>query len=166
MRRLRIPRIAAVLLTVALAIASIGGVGALVATQLVQVANDLPRYQVTIEKKVDTIRGATTGQLSKLANTLRSTIAQSEQAGRTPEPSTTGRPANPAQPPMPVEVHQPPPGAFELAGRILTPVLHPLATAAIIFIVTVFVLMQAVSFSFNSGSTPLSELSSARVYHL
>ena len=41
-----------------------------------------------------------------------------------------------------MEVRQPPPDPVALATRILTPVLHPLAAAAIIFIVAIFVLMQ------------------------
>jgi hypothetical protein len=40
-----------------------------------------------------------------------------------------------------VEVHQPSPDALELARRILIPVLNPLTTAGIIFLVTVFILM-------------------------
>jgi hypothetical protein len=41
-----------------------------------------------------------------------------------------------------VEVHQPSPDALELARRIVIPVLHPLTMAGIIFVVTVFILMQ------------------------
>jgi predicted PurR-regulated permease PerM len=142
LRRLHISRVVAVLFSVALALATIGGVGALVARQLIQVAGDLPRYQTTIENKVDAVRSATVGQISELAARLRGAIAQSEQASPTTKPSTTGRAATPEQAPVPVEVHQPPPDALQLAGKILTPVLHPLMTAAIIFVVTLFVLMQ------------------------
>ncbi len=142
LRRLHIPRVVAVLFSVALALATIGGVGALVASQIVQIAGDLPRYQTTIETKVDAVRNATVGQISELAARLRGAIAQSEQASPTTKPSTTARAATSEQAPVAVEVHQPPPDALQLAGRILTPVLHPLMTAAIIFVVTVFVLMQ------------------------
>ena len=41
-----------------------------------------------------------------------------------------------------MEVRQPPPDPVALATRILTPVLHPLAAAAIIFIVAIFILLQ------------------------
>ena len=47
-----------------------------------------------------------------------------------------------AMTPVPVEVHQPPSGTLALARTILMPVLHPLATAAIIFVVTIFILIQ------------------------
>jgi AI-2E family transporter len=41
-----------------------------------------------------------------------------------------------------VEVHQPDPAPLEVAERVLTPVLSPLATMGIVFIVAVFILMQ------------------------
>ena len=41
-----------------------------------------------------------------------------------------------------MEVRQQPLDPVALATRILTPVLHPLAAAAIIFIVAIFILMQ------------------------
>ena len=52
LRRIHIPRAVAVVFSVALAIAIIVGVGTLVATQFVEIAGDLPRYQSTIEEKV------------------------------------------------------------------------------------------------------------------
>ena len=43
---------------------------------------------------------------------------------------------------MPVEVRQPPLDPLGLASRVLMPVLHPLATLAIVFVVAVFILIQ------------------------
>ena len=45
--------------SVGLALAIIGGVGALLGSQIVEVAGDLPLYQTTIEKKVDVLRKVT-----------------------------------------------------------------------------------------------------------
>ena len=50
LRRINIPRPVAVLFSV-LALATIAGIGTLVATQVVELAADLPRYQLTIEKR-------------------------------------------------------------------------------------------------------------------
>src|ERR671920_2386143 len=47
LRRLRLPRIAAVLVAVTLAFILIGGIGFVVGRQLVQLANNLPDYQTT-----------------------------------------------------------------------------------------------------------------------
>ena len=143
LRRINIPRPIAVLLSVALALATIAGIGTLVAKQVVDLAADLPRYQLTIENKVDAFRSATVERMSQLTSRFRSAVEQAQQdQNSTAQPSKgeSGKAAD--QPPIPVEVHQPSPGALELAQRILIPVLHPLTMAGIIFVVTVFILMQ------------------------
>jgi len=142
LRRLRIPRVVAVVFSVGLALAIIGGVGALVGTQIVEVAGDLPLYQTTIEKKVGVLRGATLGRISEVASRFRGTLGQAGQISPPPASPAGGQAAPPEQTPVPVEVHQPPPDPVALARRILTPVLHPLASAAIVFIVAIFILMQ------------------------
>src|SRR5262249_700275 len=87
LRRINIPRPIAVLFSVALALATIAGIGTLVATQVVELAADLPRYQLTIEKKADALRSATIERLSQLTTRFRSAVAQTHQgqnAGRQP----------------------------------------------------------------------------------
>ena len=142
LRRLRIPRAVAVVFSVGFALAIIGGVGALLGSQIVEIAGDLPLYQTTIEKKVDVLRSATLGSIAEVASRFRRTLGQAGQISP-PTASPGGEQvARPEQTPLPVEVRQPPPDPVALATRILTPVLHPLAAAAIIFIVAIFILMQ------------------------
>jgi hypothetical protein len=43
---------------------------------------------------------------------------------------------------MPVEVHERDPTPLELAQRILLPVLHPLATTGLVFVILIFILLQ------------------------
>ena len=142
LRRLRIPRVVAVVFSVGLALAIIGGVGALLGSQIVEVAGDLPLYQTTIEKKVDVLRKATLGRIAEVASRFRGTLGQAGQISPPPASPAGEQAARPEQTPVPVEVRQPPPDPVALATRILTPVLHPLAAAAIIFIVAIFILMQ------------------------
>jgi predicted PurR-regulated permease PerM len=142
LRRLQIPRAVAVVFSVGLALAIIGGVGALVGRQIVEVASDLPLYQTTIEKKVGVLRSATLGRIAEVASRFRGALGQAGQIAPPPVSPAGGKAAPPEQTPVPVEVLQPPPDPVALATRILTPVLHPLAAAAIIFIVAIFILMQ------------------------
>lgn len=142
LRRIHIPRAVAVVFSVALAIAIIGGVGTLVATQFVEIAGDLPRYQSTIEEKVGGLRNATLGRISEFTSQLQTAL-------RRPQPQTSSAPSTPAGPasapepaPVPVEIRQPPLDPLGLASRVLMPVLHPLATLAIVFVVAVFILIQ------------------------
>jgi predicted PurR-regulated permease PerM len=142
LRRLQIPRVVAVVFSVGLALAIIGGVGALVGRQIVEVAGDLPLYQTTIEKKVGVLRTATLGRIAEVANRFRGTLGEAGQISPPPTSPAGGLATPPEQTPVPVEVRQPPPDPVALATRILTPVLHPLAAAAIIFIVAIFILIQ------------------------
>ena len=142
LRRLRIPRVVAVVFSVGLALAIIGGVGALLGSQIVEVAGDLPLYQTTIEKKVDVLRNATLGRIAEVASRFRGTLGQAGQISPPPASPAGEQAARPEQTPVPVEVRRPPPDPVALATRILTPVLHPLAAAAIIFIVAIFILLQ------------------------
>jgi predicted PurR-regulated permease PerM len=143
LRRIHIPRPIAVLFSVALALATIAGIGTLVAKQVVDLAADLPRYQLTIEQKVDAFRSATVERMSQLTSRFRTAVEQTQRGQNSASQSPEGEHSSAAnQAPIPVEVHQPSPDALELARRILIPVLHPLTLAGIIFVVTVFILMQ------------------------
>src|ERR1700761_8493877 len=61
LQRLRVPRGIAVVGVVLLAFAIIFALGSLIATQLNRLAGDLPRYQTTIESKIQSVRGVAGG---------------------------------------------------------------------------------------------------------
>jgi predicted PurR-regulated permease PerM len=141
LRKLHIPHVVAVVFSVTVALGLIGGVAALVGSQLVDVAADLPRYQSTIEEKIDTVRGATVKRLSSFAASLKGALKEAPQQPTAAAPAE-GQNNSETEKPIPVEVHNPPPDPLTIAQGILRPVLHPLATAAIVFVVAIFVLLQ------------------------
>src|SRR5215218_6744543 len=61
LRRLRLPRIAAVIIAVALAFVLIGGIAFVVGRQVVQLANNLPSYQTTITEKIRALQASSPG---------------------------------------------------------------------------------------------------------
>jgi predicted PurR-regulated permease PerM len=142
LRRTRLPRAVAVVFSVALAIAIIVGVGTLLATQFVEIAGDLPRYQTTIGEKVGGLRKVTLGRISELASRLQTALRETKPQNSGSSPSIDSGTAAPEPTPVPVEVRQPPPNPLGVATRILMPVVHPLTTLAIIFVVAVFILIQ------------------------
>jgi predicted PurR-regulated permease PerM len=142
LRRIQLPRVVAVVFSVALAIAIIVGVASLLATQFVEIAGDLPRYQTTIEEKVGGLRNATVGRVTELTSRLQAALRETKpQTSRSP-PSTNSESAAPEPAPVPVEVRQPPLNPIDLATKVLLPVVHPLTTLAIMFVVAVFILIQ------------------------
>jgi len=139
LRRTRLPRVPAVVSAVVLALGVILLLGAVIGSQVAQLAGDVPRYATTIEQKVETVRGYTIGRLTTLTSQLGRQMEYAGAAvpGAAATPAVADKPA-----PTPVEVHQPDPGPLEMAHRVLAPVLSPLATTGIVFIVAVFILMQ------------------------
>src|ERR1700719_162629 len=57
----RIPRLFAVLFVVLIAFAAVFSLGALMVSQVNQLAGELPRYQSTLREKIQSLRGAAAG---------------------------------------------------------------------------------------------------------
>ena len=148
LQRVRVPRGLAVVSVVIVAFALIFAMGSLLATQLTQLAGDLPRYQSTMSEKIQSFRETTAGRgtLERASGMLKdlskeldkpkdaaSALGQSSILGsRTPAPLA----------PVPVEVREPDPGALESLRSLISPLLHPLATTGIIVIFVIFILLQ------------------------
>ena len=142
LQRLRLPRAAAVLLVVLFAFAGIFAVGGLLASELGQLAGDLPRYELTMQEKIRSLRGtaAATGTLQRAGEVLQDL----QQELNRPQPNSTPEIRGPGQEskPIPVEVRQPPPSALESLVSLISPLLRPLTTTGIVAIFVVFILLQ------------------------
>ena len=138
--RRAVGRIPAVILSVLIAVTIFLALAGVMGVQVAELANDIPRYQTTIRQKVDTLRRFTTEPLSGLIGTVGREV---QKAGKdAAEQATPAAPGDRNTAPLPVEVRQPNPSPLEVAERIISPVLSPLATTAIILIVAVFILLQ------------------------
>lgn len=147
LRKARLGRVPSIVLAVLFALGVMLSIGGLIGSQLAELAQDLPRYQSTIARKVDAIQDMTIGRINALVDRAGSTARREPQAPTPPAPTPT-QPA-PTQPapaqqaaPLPVEVHQPLPSPMEMAATYISPVLSPLAHLGIVLIVTIFVLLQ------------------------
>ncbi len=137
LRRAHLGRIPSVLLGVIVALGIILAIGGVIGTQIAQLATDLPKYSEAIEKKVETVRHYTVGRLSRLADSVgprHSTHAEPGAAAPAlsrPAPAPAAAPQASSSSPL------------EMASKYLSPILSPLATLGIVFIVAVFALLQA-----------------------
>jgi len=147
LQRVRVPRGLAVVSVVIIAFAFIFAMGSLLATQLAQLAGDLPQYQSTISEKIQSFRETTAGRgtlerasgmLKDLSKELDKPKEGATALGGGPGPSPKAVPPKP----VPVEVRQPDPGALESLQSLISPLLHPLATTGIIVIFVIFILLQ------------------------
>jgi predicted PurR-regulated permease PerM len=148
LQRLRVPRGLAVVSVVITAFALIFAMGSLLATQLTQLAGDLPRYQSTISEKIQSFRETTAGRgtlerASGMLKDLGKELDKPKDAGSKPISGSILAPKSPPPlSPVPVEVRQPDPGALESLRSLISPLLHPLATTGIIIIFVIFILLQ------------------------
>ena len=141
--RLRIGRVASVLIAVALAFAILGILGAVIGRQAAELSENLPAYQVVISKKLDSVRSSAFGarMVEKAADALHG-LENNIRKNATPQQPTQEQAAQAVDHPLLVEVHEPPPGPVQIVQSILSALLPPLATAAIVIIFVVFILLQ------------------------
>jgi predicted PurR-regulated permease PerM len=122
--------------------------GSLLATQLTQLAGDLPRYQSTISEKIQSFRDTKAGRgtlerASDMLKDLGKELDKPKEALSARTPSSMVNPnVSGSQTPVPVEVRQPDPGALESLRTLISPLVHPLATTGIIVIFVIFILFQ------------------------
>lgn len=142
LRKARLPRVAAVILSVLMALALIGSAATIIGRQVADLAVKLPTYQATVEQKLG---GLQEGFLGRANSLIRSATHQIEnathQASAPPNaaPATPGEEAPKAQL---VRVQEPDPSPLTIARNVLGPVVEPLTTFGIVLIVVVFILLQ------------------------
>jgi predicted PurR-regulated permease PerM len=137
------PRGVAVVVVGLFAFAAIFGLGALMVSQVNQLAGDLPGYQSTLRDKIQGLRGAAggAGTLERASEVLQNLSKEIDKPNR----NTSTTPLNEhvvSNKPIPVEVKQPDAGALETLTTLIAPLIHPLATTGIVVIFVIFILIQ------------------------
>jgi predicted PurR-regulated permease PerM len=146
-QRWHLPRSLAVVITVAGALAITVCLGMMVMVQVNQLARDLPRYQLTLNDKIHSLRDmlGPSGLLKDASNLLKDLSKQLETPAlekSATSPSTLTQSSGGPTKPIPVEVHQPAPGAPETLVAVLQPLVTPLTTSGIVLIFVTFFLFQ------------------------
>jgi predicted PurR-regulated permease PerM len=137
------PKIVAVMIVAILAFGAIFGLGALMVSQVNQLARDLPRYQSTLGDKIESLRGVAggTGTLERASEVLKDLSKEINTPNNGASPSSFSGNGTPDRP-IPVEIKQPDPGALQTLAALITPLVHPLTTTGIVAIFVIFILMQ------------------------
>jgi predicted PurR-regulated permease PerM len=133
LERFRIPRVAAVLIVVALALAVLGWMGFVVTSQVSDLAGQLPQYKDRIRVKASSIGEPLGGVLGKAYDAL-------QDIGK---PSAPGGPkdARPAREVVPVQIVETPPTPWEVISYLLSSVIRTLGAFVLVTILVVFLLI-------------------------
>ena len=142
LRRIGAGRVPSVLVATILAIAISGAIGIYITTATVEVAGELPRYQINLIEKIRSVRGTAMGggaveRASDLLKTLREQLVSKGE----PSPRAQSSAPNQDKEPVQVQIQQPETEPFELAASFAMSLAGFLLGAGIVVIFVVFILL-------------------------
>lgn len=142
LERWGLARAPAVLLVVAAGFIIIGAIGWTVSGQMIDIAAELPSYEANIQKKIDSLHvskqgrfGAAVAAVEQLKDALTGAAKGSHKPGEAATPVPPARA-------IPVQVVNPLSTSFSEVRSVVGPLLDPLATAGIVIIFTIFMLIK------------------------
>jgi predicted PurR-regulated permease PerM len=141
LQRRRIGRVPSVALVMLVFTAVMVGMGWVVTGQLLQVASDLPKYRQNIHDKIEGLHLPPESALGRAAESIKGIEADFAEpsSSRSPELRPQPSASNSA---IPVQVVAPQPTGLRYVSEMLKPLLQPLATAGMVLIFTVFILIN------------------------
>ncbi|MDF2781232.1 MAG: hypothetical protein K0S96_1036 [Geminicoccaceae bacterium] len=143
LRRLGLGRIPAVLAIVLLLFVALAGLGAIVANQLVHLADNLPRYEWNLRSKIRDLRIAipSGGIVERTSEMLRD-LGQELEEATAPEEEAKSGPEAEAPKPVPVQVQEPQAPPLRTLRELGGPLVAPIATAGLVVVFVIFMLLQ------------------------
>jgi predicted PurR-regulated permease PerM len=139
LRRLGLGQTLSVVAAVLVLALSFGAAGAVIGTQFVHMADNLPNYERTLESKVQILNDITVKRMNSFTSQAGRAFNSSAEA---PQPLTLRPEAGSAKTPIPVELHEAPANPLRLIEKILGSVWVPLETTGIVLVVLIFVLLE------------------------
>jgi predicted PurR-regulated permease PerM len=149
LRRWGVGRVPSVLLVVAFVFLLVTVFGTVVVNQMSGLAENLSRYELNIRAKIRSVGELTTegGVVSRVKEALSGIQQEIQDATNGPSGEARAVPGSPAaeddeQTPIPVEIRDPPARPIEIMSDFAGGILTPMATAGIIIVFVIFLLLQ------------------------
>ncbi len=143
LEKLKLGRVVSVGIVLVLTFAAAGGAIWIGGQQLADIVKELPAYQANIQRKLAGIRSPAGSGLAKAVESLREMGTQlSPTANAAKQAQNNAAAGQPTPPPVPVQVIRDKPGLFDSLGFIGSSVVHIVATAAAVAILTLFMLLK------------------------
>jgi len=149
LQKLPMGRMPAVALTMVISVAALGGMSWVVANQLLEVANDLPKYRLNIHNKIEALHtppdsafGRATESVKEIGKELSETenpsVVPTDLSARESQAKTASQPAAPVT----VQVVAAPANGLRYLREVLGPLLVPIGTTGMVLIFAVFILIK------------------------
>jgi len=148
LRRVGLGQTWSVLAAVLMLAVSFGAVATVIGTQLVRMAGNLPKYERTLERKLETLNSVTLGRVNVLTEQAARAFNRHEEAA---QPQVLTQPQAPSQTqpaaaapkvPIPVELHEAPANPLQVMEKVLGSIWVPIETSGIVLVVLVFLLLE------------------------
>ena len=137
-QKLRIGRVPAVLVVMALCLAMTVFLGWRVGAQLVEITAHLPEYRTNIERKIRALRSHNNAPILQATNTVQ----QLNQQLTGPSGQSGSKANGGSRPPIPVQVTRPPANFFQELRDLLGPLAGSIETAGLVIIFVTFMLIN------------------------
>ena len=147
LRRLHLGRVPAVLSVVMVAFLVMAGLGSVVASQITNLADNIPVYERNLKAKIHSLQHASSGGgvLDRASSMLRDLKQELSGATQAPPPDSPGREAAATRPqvqPVPVQIHTPESSPLDVLTSVASPVIGPIGTAGLVLVFVIFMLLQ------------------------
>jgi predicted PurR-regulated permease PerM len=144
LRRWGLGRIPSVLAVVVLLFVALLGLGSIVASQVVHLADNLPRYEWNLRAKIRDLRIAVPsgGVVERTSDMLRDLGEELQDATKGPEAEGTSAGAEEPVKPVPVQVQRPAAPPLQTLRELGGPLVGPIATAGLVLVFVIFMLLQ------------------------
>jgi predicted PurR-regulated permease PerM len=142
LRRWGLGRVPSVIAVVVLLLVALLGLGSIVASQVLHLADNLPRYEWNLRGKIRDLRLAVPsgGVVERTSDMLRD-LGEELQEATQPEKDQSPATEEPVKP-LPVQVQRPPPPPLQTLRELGGPLIEPIATAGLVLVFVIFMLLQ------------------------
>ncbi|HEX4167976.1 MAG TPA: AI-2E family transporter, partial [Bryobacteraceae bacterium] len=140
LRKLRLGRIMAALITLVLGFTVLGLLGSVLVRELMDVSTGLPFYEQSVHKKIQELSGIRAiSSLNRVIEAVNRGLStpNSNRADQTSQPQST-----PARQPVPVVIVDRTGNGLAITRSFLAPLLGPLGQAGIVLLFTTFILLN------------------------
>ena len=145
LRRWGLGRIPSVLAVVLLLSVALLGLGSIVASQVVHLADNLPGYEWNLRTKIRDLRIAVPsgGVVERTSDMLRDLRQELQEVTKTPAESEakSGEQAEAPEPVL-VQIQQPDASPLQTLREVGGPLVAPIATAGLVVVFVIFMLLQ------------------------
>ncbi|MEZ6071299.1 MAG: AI-2E family transporter [Pirellulales bacterium] len=146
LERLRIGRLASVILVAAVTITAIAGVGWLATNQIFELSKDLPAYKNNLIAKIRSVRATTSGTFEEAQEAIQDIGEELSKGNDKPSEKSNAKIEGLFFPWLntesAVKVVEMPPSPLSQLQTWLGPLVAPLSTSGLVFVLVIFILIK------------------------